>query len=126
MFKSTYYRDSPKMKTYRCFKKFSQKDFLRDLYFNLNTNNFSYDYRNFEAIFTSTLESYAPIKQRVIKCNDKPFVSNKMRKEIMLRSRLKGIANKSKLPEDYSRYKVQRNKVVALNKKKRSSFPICA
>ena len=122
MFKSTYYREPPKMKTYRCFKKFSQEDFLRDLYFNLNTNIFSYDYRNFEAIFTSTLESYASIKQRVIRGNDKPFVSNKMRKEIMLRSRLKGIANKSKLPEDYSRYKVQRNKVVALNKKNKKEF----
>ena len=122
MFKSTYYRAPPKLKTYRCFKEFKEESFLHDLYFKLGTNILSYDYSYFESDFTSTLNRYAPVKQKLIRGNDKPFVSNEMRKEIMLRSRLKGIANRSKLPEDFLRYKKQRNKVVALNKRNKKMF----
>ena len=78
LFKSTYYRAPPKIKTDRCFKEFKQENFLQDLFYKLRMNIFSYDYKIFEYIFISTLVMHAPIKQKVIRGNDKPFVSNEI------------------------------------------------
>ena len=122
MFKSTYYREPARNKTYRCYKTFNQQDFLDKLSLQLNTNSFSYEYSCFESIFKTVLNEYAPIKVKKIRGNDKPFVSNEMRKEIMMRSHLKNIANKSQLPDDYARYKAQRNKVVTLNRKSKKDY----
>ena len=51
-----------------------------------------------------------------IRCNNKRHVSKELRKEIMRRSRLKKIPNESGRKKDIRRYKLQRNKVVKLNK----------
>ena len=66
--------------------------------------------------------STPPEKTKKIRGNNKPYVSNEMRKEIMLRSRLKRKANKSQLPEDILQYKSQRNRVVTLNRKNKKYF----
>ena len=52
----------------------------------------------------------------------KPHVTKELRKAIMKRSRLKNIANKSKLDSDLSLYKTQRNLVVKMNKELKQRF----
>ena len=54
------------------------------------------------------------IKSKKIRGNDKPYTSQKIRKEIVIRSRLKNKGIKTKLPENLRLYKTQRNKVFAL------------
>ena len=52
----------------------------------------------------------------------KSHVNKILRKEIMKRSNLKNIANKSGKTEDKKRYKIQRNVVTKLNKKLKKAY----
>ena len=104
----------PKILSKRCFKNFSEQSFPQDLKQGLsNTGNF----RDFNSEFKNTLNNHAPIKTSKVRGNTKPHVNKNLRKEIMKRSNLKNIANKSGKTEDKKRYKIQRNVVTKLNKK---------
>ena len=114
MLKSTYTKMEPKFFSKRCFKNFSEQSFLQDLKQGLsNTGNFS----DFNNEFKNTLNNNAPIKSSKVRGNTKPHVNKILRKEIMKRSNLKNIANKSGKIDDKKRYKIQRNVVTKLNKK---------
>ena len=68
------------------------------------------------------LQVHAPLKEKSIRGNNK-HVTKTLRKAIMLRSRLKNKANKSKLTDDILLFKKQPNLIVSLNRKeKKSSF----
>ena len=104
----------PKVLSKRCFKNFSEQSFLQDLKKGLsNTGNFS----DFNNKFKNTLNDHAPIKTSKIRGNTKPHVNKILRKEIMKRSNLKNIANKSGKIGDEKRFKIQRNVVTKLKKK---------
>ena len=122
MFKSTYCRQPPQKIFYRSYKKFSSESFLEELVYELSCSTFSYDYTVFENIFSFVLNKHAPLKEKLVRGNNKTYISKTLRKEMMKRARLKNIANKSGLPEDVFRYKRQRNFVVALNKKEKKSY----
>ena len=79
-------------------------------------------YSIFDNVFSATLNSHAPFKEKMIRGNHKPFVSKILRKEIMKRARLKNLFNKSHSESDFKKYKQQRNLVVALNRKEKKSF----
>ena len=78
----------PKFLSERCFKNFSEQSFLQDLKQGLSNAG-----------------------------NTKPHSNKILKKEIMKRSNLKNIANKSGKIEDKKRYKIQRNVATKLNKK---------
>ena len=121
MLRITYEKIPAKKFIYRNYKYFIEEDFLNDLSSKLefwNTNIYSI----FQNIFESTLDQHAPYKQKVIRGNSKPHMSKNLRKEIMKRSRLKNVANRTKNAEDINSYKRQRNIVVRLNKKQKSLF----
>ena len=80
-------------------------------------------YTNFETAFENALEANAPKKTKFVRGNNKPHVNKELRKDIMKRTNLKNIANKSKREADIRNYKDQRNHVVNLNiKTKREYF----
>ena len=110
----------PKILSKRCFKNFSEQSFLQDLKQVLsNTGNFS----DFNNEFRNTLNNHAPIKSSKVRGNTKLHVNKILRKEIMKRSNLKNLANKSGKIEDKKRYKIQQKVVIKLNKKlKKSCF----
>ena len=109
-----YTKMEPKVLSKRCFKDFSEQFFLQDSKQGLsNTGNFS----DFNNKFKNTLNNHAPIKSSKVRGNTKPHVNKVLRKEIMKRSNVKNIANKSGKTEDKKRYKIQRNVVTKLNKK---------
>ena len=83
-----------------------------------NTDNYS----TFQVVVENVLEAHAPCKKKVIRGNSKPHMTKQLRKEIMKRSRLKYIANKSKRPEDFAAYKRQRNLIAKLNKQQKKLF----
>ena len=94
-------------------KNFSGQSFLQDLKQGLSkTGNFS----DFNNEFKNTLNNHAPIKTSKVRGNTKPHANKNLRKEIMKRSNLKNIANKSGKTEDKKRYKIQRNVVAKPNK----------
>ena len=103
MLKSTYTKMELEVLSERCFRNFSEQFFLQDLKQGLsNTGNFS----DFHNEFKNRLNDHAPIKTSNVRGNTKPHVNKILRKEIMERSNLKNIANKSGKIEDKKRYKI--------------------
>ena len=92
-----------------------------DLFENLQENPTS-DFMSFETKFNSILDKHAPIKQKVFRGNDKPYVNKSLRKAISTRSRLRRIANETGNPEDIAKYKRQRNFVTFLNGKTKKNY----
>ena len=70
----------------------------------------------------STLDKLAPLKQKVVRGNDQPFMTKEIRKAIFNRSKFKNTYNKSGLEIDLARYKKQRNFVCSLVRKEKKSF----
>ena len=105
--KTTFQQKEPKCLIYRNYKNFIFENFKNDLEEALQSCKGSYD--TFDSNFTSCLNKHAPKKQKVLRGNEKPYMSNNLRRAIMKRSKLKYKANKSKHPLDIVNYKEQRN-----------------
>ena len=88
MLKSCFQNTEPKLLNYRDFK--SEVDLSEAL---IDCGD-SYD--NFEYIFTSKLNKYAPKKRKWVSGNHKTLTNKELRKAIVKRSRLKTKANKTK------------------------------
>ena len=73
-------------------------------------------YRNYSSVNTDheILYKYAPIKKKILRFNDNPFMTKALRKAIMHRSKLKNIFHKTRAKEDWNNYKKQRNFCVNL------------
>ena len=114
--KSTFVKLPAKKLTYRDYANFDETNFLSDFVRSLNdipTKNF----QNLASVTERVLEKHAPRKAKLMRGNNKAHMNKALRKEIMHRSKLRNIANKTKNPIDYENYKKQRNKCVFLNKK---------
>ena len=120
IFKTRYKKLPPKKVTYRSYKNFCGDTFLSELNSSLylKCSNFS----NFLDIFTDLLNLHAPLKTKFLRGNDKNYMTKDLRKAIMLRSRLKRIAQETKSPEAIINYKKQRNLVVNLNRSAKHSY----
>ena len=80
----------PKNIFYRDYKKFDTNQFRNTLLNEVELtrhNEISYD--NIKEIVISTLDNLAPIKRKLVRANDAPFMTNALRKSIMSRSRLR-------------------------------------
>ena len=74
-------------------KRFDQKNFETEpkLMVNSETN---LSYSTFQAVFVDILNKIAPVKVKVLRCNNNAYVTKSLRKAIMLRSRLRNDYNK--------------------------------
>ena len=80
------------------------------------------NYHSYEAFGSKTVEvlgKHAPRKTKFLRGNHKLHLSKKLRKDIMKRSQLKSIANKTCKDIDLYNFRKQRNLVVNLNKKEK-------
>ena len=91
---------------YRDYKTFNIEFFKRDLQESLE-NHTSYDYSCFQYIFIALLNKHAPIKKKIMRFNNNPFMSNALRKAIMRRSKLKN--NNYRTEDNWANYKKRRN-----------------
>ena len=66
-------------------------------------------YDDFKYIFMKILDLHAPMKERVVRDNNQLFVTKKLRKAIMTRSRLKNKYNNNPNAENENLFKKQRN-----------------
>ena len=73
-------------------------------------------YKNFEKTFANVLDAHTPRKSKVLRGNHKAIVDKNLHKVIMKRFKLKSKANRTKLQDDITKYKKQRNLAVKLNK----------
>ena len=66
-------------------------------------------YGEFEAVFLKKLNKRAPLKKKFLRHN-KPFMTKNLRKQIMVRSKLRNTFNKNQNYENWCKYyKCQRN-----------------
>ena len=120
--KSTFPKISPKIIYYRNYSKFNNGDFRNDLKTELlKVKNSDMDYDTFEDIFSSTLTLHAPLKQKLIRANNSPFMTKLLRQNISHRTKLRNKFLKNPSGTNNLAYKRQRNKCVKLlrNEKRR-------
>ena len=105
--------------SYRCYTNFNEQSFLSELDqglsnidFSLDTNTFPHFIREFEHI----LDKHAPMKKKLIRGNNAPYVTKELRKEIRYRSRLKNIARKERTTNSKIAFKKQRNKCTKIRR----------
>ena len=95
------------------YKNFDIENFRAELYSN-NDKEEVYCYSGFHENFTSLLYKSVPIKNKILRHNNNPYMTKTLRKAIMLRSKLKNKHNKTRSTENWDNYKQQRNFCVNL------------
>ena len=75
---------------YRDYKTVNFEFFKRDFAESLEIDT-TYDYPCFQNIFITLLNKHAPIKRKIMRFNNNPFMSKSLRKAIMYRPKLKKI-----------------------------------
>ena len=79
-------------------------------------------YGEFEAAFLKELNKHAPLKKKLLRHNNNPFMTKGLRIQIMVRSKLRNIFNKNRNYENWCKYKRQRNLCLNLLRKTKKSF----
>ena len=69
-----------------------------------------------------TFDRHAPLKKRIVRANQSPFMNKKLRKEIMKRSRLRNKFLNTNSDIDRKTYNRQRNYVVSLLRNEKNNF----
>ena len=105
-----YKKIKPTKVRYSNYKKFNIGHFKAELTQSLRTyelENITYD--EFKETFVGILNKHAPMKEKLIRGNNAPFMNKTLSKAFMLRARLKNRYNKSPTEENKTIYKKQRN-----------------
>ena len=113
----------PKVIIYRDYQNFRNDEFRAELDNELlkhDLNNI--EYQHFLNIFTETLNSYAPMKQKYIRANQGKFMTKHLHKAIMKRSRLRNKFLRKRTEISRDEYKKQRNLCVSLLKKTKKDY----
>ena len=116
-------KNDPIAINYRNYKHFNETQFRNDLLGQLmilEMENINYD--DFKYIFLSVLDNHAPMKKKMVRGNNAPFMNKMLSKEFMHRSKLKNKYNKNPTEENKVSYKRQRNFCVSLLKKEKKKY----
>ena len=110
----------PQIVHYRSYKYFNEEQFLSDVKqvdFSFETSSPDENYLVLTNVFSNIDNIHAPLKKKIIRGNDAPFIKKKLRKAIYNRSRLRNGYFKNPTKENKRSYKKQRNKFVSLRRK---------
>ena len=80
------------------------------------------DVDSFKHVFISTWNSHAPVKKKVVRANNAPFMNKSLSKAFMHRSKLKNKYNKFPTEENKNSFKKYRNFCVSLLKKEKKKY----
>ena len=119
-FKLHFSRLKPKVTTYRNYKMFHEEKFLKDLKETniiIDEKDPNQNYQSLTKTFLTFVNKHAPLKKRIVRGNQAPFMTNEFQKAIYTRSRLKNKMNKSPTVKDITVYRRQRNLSVSLRRK---------
>ena len=86
--RSQYIQGNPKIKFHRDYHSFNFESFNNELNELLKSER-DINYSLFENIFLQVLNAHAPVKKKIQRFNNNPFMTQQLRKAIMHRSRLK-------------------------------------
>ena len=120
----TYFKKGhPKIISYRDYKTFSHVSFRHELEKTLSQHNiFQISNDAFVEICMDIFSKHAPLKFKYVRANQGPFMTTKLRKAVMTRSKLRNILNKDKNIAAISAYKRQRNLCTSLFRKAKRDY----
>jgi len=108
-------KNEPTKRKYRSYKTFDNTEFNNILKLNLELfDKETMSYEDFHEILMRVLDEQAPLKTKMVRANNAPFMTKRLSKEIMHRSRLKNNFNSNPTDENKRLYKKQRNLCVSL------------
>ena len=114
---------SPICVRYRDYKKFDKNLFHTELNQKFcNMNNTKINYASFESIFIEQLNKHAPMKEKLVRANNAQFMTKKLSKAIMTRSRLRNRYLKNPCEITKNSYNKQRNFCVNLLRKEKKEY----
>ena len=123
--KSFFQKQVPITISYRDYKHFNhdlfRNELLRELY---NRNNIHINYDILEKIIVRVLDRHAPLKQRLARANNSPFMNKTLSKAVMTRSRLRNKFNKNPSTENKLAFTRYRNYCTGLFRKEKNLFII--
>ena len=119
--KTTFPKAKPKIIHYRDYKKFVLENFHMDLINRLKSQLID-KYAKFELIFLEILNKHAPSKTKVLRANDKPYMTKALRKAIMRRSALQNKYYRNRSYESETAFRKQRNYTNKLLKKEKKKY----
>ena len=125
LFKKQVSRLAPIEIKYRSFKNFDEELFLSELNEQISNIDFNIDSNDFETFlqtFEKVSDKHAPMKKKIIRGNNAPFVTNQLRKEIRHRSKLRNKARKEGTSTAKIAYRKQRNKCTKLRRNNIKSY----
>ena len=93
----------PIEKIYRSYKTFDVNNFKNTLKFKREKVK-SENYGEFEALYLKELDNHAPLKKKFLRHNY-PFMTKDLRKQIMVRFKLRNIFNKNRNYENWCEYR---------------------
>ena len=106
---------------YRNYKSFDSDKFRHNIETQLGKIN-NLDIEEFNNIFMTALNMYAPVKKKMLRGNHAPFMNKTLSQEFMHRSKLKNIYHKRPTETNKILYKKQRNFCVNLLKKQKKNY----
>ena len=116
-------KQKPKIFQYRNYKMFNEESFKNELNRELtliDLNNA--ELADFQDIYLSVLNKHAPVKHKYIRANNSNFMTKNLRKEIMLRSKLRNVYLKTRTNKSKQLYNKQRNLCVTLFRKAKKDY----
>ena len=116
--KTTFPKSKPRIITYRDYSKFIENDLQRDLSKKMERKEI-HKYDPFEHAFLDAINTHAPHKKKVVRENQKPYVTKKLRKAIMKRSFLENKFYRFPTAENCGAFKKQKIIVTDFIKKKK-------
>ena len=119
--KKKFEKGHPRTLFYRDYKKFDNDIFIKKLNETINSKK-NLDFSAFHKRFQEVLNKCAPMKKKMLRYNDNPFMNRELKKSIMLRSRLKNKLNKHKSLINLLNYKKQRNFCEKLLRKRKKEY----
>ena len=119
--KTTFPKAEPQILYYRDYRNFDLYKFRADLREQLNRTS-EKNYMHFEITFLKVLEQHAPMKKKVLRANNKPYMTKALRKAIMRRSTLKTKYLKNDTDENLKAFKKQKNFTNRLARKERTKY----
>ena len=120
LFKTNFSGLRPKVLSYRSYKNFIESKFLNDLnktIISFGNENPNQNYNVLSNRFLEVVNVHAPLKTKIVRVNDAPFVDKQLRKAIYTRTRLKNKIHRNPLKENKMAYKKQRNFCVSFRRK---------
>ena len=109
--------------TYRDYKKFNVNLFRVSLRTSLaDINEANINYATFQRKFMEILNEHAPMKERLVRANNAPFMNKTLSKAVMHRSRLRNNYLKNPTNDNKEKYRKYRNYCVNLFKQEKKDI----